>query len=111
MYCYALDLRNQLFYLKISSTDANNRTVKCTQVIPMGRGTFECEFCYIAGISCENLQSGSCIRIYESTAALPLLTEVTYCYRATARINGNPVAVVQGNFSTGIIELLNTQDR
>ena len=73
----------------------------------MGQVTFECEFCYSANTSCQNLQSGSCITINESTTALPLLTEVTYCYLATAKINGNPVAVIQGNFSTGRIDCLN----
>ena len=96
-----LDSRNQIFSLKIATTDGNNPTVVCTQVISEGQGTFECEFCYSADTSCLNLQSGSCITINESTAVLPSLTEVTYCYRATARISGSQVAVIQGNFSTG----------
>ena len=33
--------------------------------------------------------------------SLSSLNEMTYCYRATARIDGTSVAVIQGNFSTG----------
>ena len=103
---YISDSRNQIFTLKIFSTSTNNRTVECSQVMPMRQETFECEFCYSANISCQNLQSGYCITINNSAAALPLLNEVTYCYRATARINGNATAVIQGNFSTGKINCL-----
>ena len=63
---------------------------------------FDCIFCYTPGTSCQNINPSDCFSISGSSAVtLPSLTEVTYCYRVTARANGNLVAVVQGTFSTG----------
>lgn len=86
--------------LSISTTDPNNRTVKCSpRSLEFGR--FECEFCYSPGTSCQGLSSESCITIDESITVLPTLNEVTYCYRATARFNGTSVALIQNTFSVG----------
>ena len=93
------DSRNQLFSLILNSTIPANRTVACTQ-LTRGAGTFECEFCYSAGDSCPNLMT--CISVSETPTVLPNLTELTYCYRATANISGTAVAVIQDTFNTGI---------
>ena len=80
------------------TTNPNNQTVRCAQQSEEFE-SFECEFCYGPVISCQNLTT--CIIVNSSATPLTPLTEVTYCYRATARVNGVPVAVIQDTFSTG----------
>ena len=93
------DTRNQLFAVALDTTDIGNQTVACTQLSEV-EGTFECEFCYSAGASCQNLTT--CISASASPTLLPTLRELTYCYRATASINGTTVAMIQDMFNTGI---------
>ena len=91
------DTRNQIFSLILDTTEIDNQSVACTQ--NEAAGTFECEFCYSAGDSCQIL---ACIPATGTPTRLPNLTELTYCYRATASINGIAVAVIQDTFNTGI---------
>ena len=99
---YTSDSKNQVFTLRISSTNLTNRTVECTPNYKTGTmGTFDCEFCYNPLSSCQSTTFTFCQVITESFS-LSSLNELNYCYRATARINGTLVAMIQGNFSTGI---------
>ena len=93
------DTRNQLFSVTLDTTVIGNQTVACTQLSEEAR-TFECEFCYSAGISCQNIMT--CISASASPTLLPTLREMAYCYRATASINHSTVAVIQDIFSTGM---------
>ena len=88
------DTRNQIFSLNPDTTNIGNQTVACILL-----SAEECEFCYSAGDSCQNL---TCIPATENPTLLPSLTEMTYCYRATASVNGNAVAVIQDTFNTGM---------
>ena len=92
------DTNNQALSLILITTNPNNQTVRCNQQLE-GFGSFECEFCYGPGASCQDL--ATCITANNSATSLTPLTEVTYCYRATARVNGIPVAVIQDTFGTG----------
>ena len=86
--CYVnTDARNQIFSLTLGTTNIKNQTVACLLL-----SAEECEFCYSAGDSCQNL---TCIPATETPTLLPSLTEVTYCYRATASVSGNAIAVIQ----------------
>ena len=87
------------FTLNVFTSNPHNRTVECTQ-FPGDSVTFECEFCYGPN-TCQNLTA--CITIGSSATATMLqdLVEEVYCYRATARVNGNIVAVIQDTFRTG----------
>ena len=91
------DIRNEVFALTLVTANSVNQTVGCALLLG-GTGKFECEFCYSTDTSCLNL---TCITVGTSAAILPSLTEVTHCYRVTAKVNGNPVAVIQGTFSVG----------
>ena len=83
------DLRNQVFTLYISSTNPTNQTVECTPQTGT-IGTFDCEFCYNPPSTCRSTTFNFCQVITESLS-LSSLNEMTYCYRATARINGTSV--------------------
>ena len=87
-----------MFSLILNTTIPANQTVACTQ-LSGGTGTFECEFCYSAGNSCQNL---TCISASRPPTFLPVLMEHTYCYRATANVSGSTVAVIQDTFNTGM---------
>ena len=91
---YNTDTRNQIFSLILDTTNIGNQTVTCTLL-----SAEECEFCYSAGDSCQNL---TCIPATETPTLLPSLTELTYCYRATASVSGNAVVVIQDTFRTGM---------
>ena len=93
------DTRNPIFSLTLDTTNIGNQTVACI-LLSGEAGTFECEFCYSAGDSCQNLST--CIPATETPTLLPNLTELTYCYRATASVNGIAVAVIQDTFNTGM---------
>ena len=95
---YNTDTRNQIFSLTLDTTNIGNRTVACN-LLSGDAGTFECEFCYSAGESCQNL---TCIPATGTPTLLPNLTELTYCYRATASANGTAIAVIQDTFNTGM---------
>ena len=97
------DTNNQALSLILITTNPNNQIVRCNQHSEEF-GSFECEFCYDPGISCQNLTT--CITVNSSATSLTQLTEVTYCYRATAKVNGIPVAVIQDTFSTGKARLI-----
>ena len=92
---YNTDTRNQIFSLILDTTNIGNQTVACIL-----RSAEECEFCYNAGDSCQNL---TCIPATRTPTLLPNLTELTYCYRATLSVSGNAVAVIQDTFRTGIL--------
>ena len=92
------DTRNQMFSLILNTTKIGNQSVACTQLMREEAGTFECEFCYSTGDSCQSL---TCIPATRTPTILPNLTELTYCYRATASVNGSAVAVIQDIFNTG----------
>ena len=92
------DTRNQVFSVSLDTTNIENQTVACS-LLSGDAGTFECEFCYSAGDSCQNL---TCISATGTPTLLPSLTEPTYCYRATARVNGMAVAVIEDVFNTGM---------
>ena len=93
------DIRNQMFSLILDTTNTpGSQFVVCTQVSEEVE-TFECEFCYSVGDSCQNLTT--CISVNGTPTLLPNLTELTYCYRATASINDVAVAVIQDTFNTG----------
>ena len=96
--CYLSDIRNEVFALTLATANSVNQTVGCAPLLE-GSGTFECEFCYGSGTSCQDFTT--CLAVNNSVTSLPKLTEVAYCYRATARVNGIPVVVVQDTFSTG----------
>ena len=88
-----------MFSLILDTTvEIGNRSVACTLLMWEAARTFECEFCYSAGDSCQNL---TCIPATETPTFLPNLTELTYCYRATTRVNDTAVAVIQDTFNTG----------
>jgi hypothetical protein len=89
------DTRNQIFSLILDTTNVENQTVACILLSSVE----ECEFCYSAGDSCQNL---TCIPATTTPTPLPSLTEMTYCYRATASANGIAVAVIQDTFNTGM---------
>ena len=96
------DTRNQVFSVSLDTTNIENQTIACS-LLPGKAGTFECEFCYSTGDSCQNL---TCISAARTPTLLPSLTEPTYCYRATARVNGMAVAVIEDVFNTGSYILL-----
>ncbi len=82
------------------SVDATGRRVTCRK----GQGlsseqSFSCAFCHSSNASCQGTMT--CIQVLDSTntVALPMLSEGTYCYRATAFIDGRPAAVVQDTFN------------
>ena len=97
-WCFNSDTRNQMFSLILDTTEIGNQSVACTLFMGEAAGTFECEFCYSAGDSCQNV---TCIPATGTPTLLPNLTELTYCYRATARVNGTAVAVIRDIFNTG----------
>ena len=86
---------SEMTSLTLDTTNIGNRTVTCSGEAD----TFECEFCYSTGDSCQNL---ACIPATGTPTLLPSLTELTYCYRATARVNGVAVTVIQDTFNTGM---------
>ena len=85
---------NQIYLLTPDTTNIGNQTVSCILL-----SAEECEFCYSTGDSCQNL---TCISATETPILLPSLTELTNCYHATASVSGNPVAVIQDTFNTGM---------
>ena len=87
-----------MFSLILDTTNIGNQSVACTLLSGV-TGTFECELCYSAGDSCQSL---ACIPATGTPTLLPNLTELTYCYRATASINGIPVAIIEDTFNTGM---------
>ena len=93
---YNTDSRNRIFLLILDTTNIGNQTVACILL-----SAEECEFCYSAGESCQNL---TCIPATRTPTLLPNLKEMTYCYRATAStsVSGNAIAVIQDNFRTGM---------
>ena len=94
------DITNQMISLILNTTNnPGSQSVACSQVSEEA-GRFECDFCYSAGDSCQNLTT--CISATVTPTLLPSLTELTYCYRATASINGVAVAVIQDTFNTGM---------
>ena len=93
------DTRNPISSLILDTTTTGNQTVACI-LLSGEAGTFECEFCYSAGYSCLNL---TCIPATTTPTLLPNLTELTYCYRATASVNGIAIAVIQDTFNICII--------
>lgn len=79
------------------SVDATVGSVICTRGQGLSsRQTFLCDFCYAPDGSCQDPMS--CIGL-DSTSTLPTLSEGTYCYRATAVVDGTPAAVVQDTFN------------
>ena len=92
------DTRNRIFLLILDTTNIGNQTVACTLLSGV-TGTFECEFCYSAGDSCQSL---TCISAIGTRILLSNLTELTYCYRATASVNRIDIAVIQDTFNTGM---------
>ena len=85
--------------LTISTTNPIDQRVGC---LPNSRGLkgFECEFCYKPVSSCVN--GPNMCEVIDGQFFFPSpLNKLTYCYRATARINTTSVAIVQGNFNTG----------
>ena len=94
MSIYNTDTRNQIFSLILDTTNIGIQTVACIL-----QSVEECEFCYSAGDSCQNL---TCIPATETPTLLPSLTELTYCYRATASVSGINVAAIQDTFNTGM---------
>lgn len=86
-----------MFSVNLDTTNIENQTAACS-LLSGEAGTFECEFCYSAGDSCQNL---TCISATGTPKLLPSLTEPTYCYRATARVNGIAVVVIKDFFNTG----------
>ena len=88
------DISNRIFSLIYDTINIGHRTVACVLL-----SAEECEFCYSAGDSCQNL---TCIPANETPILLPSLTELTYCYRATASENGTAVAAIQDTFNTGM---------
>ena len=99
LYYFNAGSRNQVVSLILNTTIPDNQTVACAQ-LSGGMETFECEFCYSAGDSCQNLTT--CISAAVTPTLLPSLTELTYCYHATASVNGVAVAVIQDTFNRGI---------
>ena len=89
-----------MFSILLDTTQFGNQNVACTRLTRESAGTFECEFCYSEGDSCQNI---TCIQATETPTLLPNLTELTYCYRVTASINGIAVAVIEDTFNTGIL--------
>ena len=95
------------------STDANTIMVECSQSGSIGSGrSFKCEFCYNFGRSCQS--SLTCMDVIPGSGSATLLpsslAEGTYCYRATAIVDGIPARMIQDTFSirspcsnTGII--------
>ena len=86
--------RNEIFSLTLDTTNIGNQTVACSGEAE----TFKCEFCFTTGDTCQNL---ACIPATGTPTLLPSLTELTYCYRATASVNGIAIAVIQDTFNTG----------
>lgn len=84
----------------ILSIDTSGGRVTCTKGQGLSPGqSFSCDFCHSSTNSCQGTMS--CWQGLDSTntLALPRLSEGTYCYRATAFVNGSPAAVVQDTFS------------
>ena len=89
------------FLTLTDSSDAKTKTVECSRG-SIGTGqSFKCEFCYSLGRSCQS--SMTCMDVIpgsESATLLPSsLAEGTYCYRATAVVDGSPAKMIQDTFS------------
>ena len=88
-----------------TSLETTNGVVKIKCLPGQGSSlgqSFECKFCYNSDSTCQS-QSGDgnnwiCSDASSGTASLTDLTEGTYCYRATAIIDGSSTAVVQDTF-------------
>lgn len=87
------------FTLNVFTSNPHNQTVECAQ-FPGDTGTFECDFCYGPN-TCQNLTTCITIGSLGAVALLQNLVGEVYCYRATAKVNGNIVAVIQDHFRTG----------
>ena len=91
--------------------------VECSQSGSIGSGrSFKCEFCYNFGRSCQS--SLTCMDVIPGSGSATLLpsslAEGTYCYRATAIVDGIPARMIQDTFSirspcsnTGVIYIKN----
>ena len=91
---------NSYLMVSFDTTDDNTMTVKCSPGPSALGQSFECEFCYDSDSSCQNhLLTCHTLDSSSFTTSLTSLTEETYCYRATARINGISVAVTQDTFN------------
>ena len=90
------------------SVDATERSVMCKRGQDiLSEQSFRCEFCYATDGSCQD-QAGpstgmmSCSSGLDGTSSrmiLSTLSEGTYCYRATAIVDGTPNVVVQDTFN------------
>ena len=84
------------------SVDAVRGSVICRDP-RSSRQNFRCDFCYASddSNSCQDPNVPMiCNEVLDGTTwTLPTLSEGTYCYRATAVVDGIPVAVVQDTFS------------
>ena len=89
------------------SVDATERSVTCTRAQGLSpEKTFRCDFCYATDGSCQDQADPgtgmmSCSSGLDGTGTriLSTLSEGTYCYRATAVVDGTPNVVVQDTFN------------
>ena len=106
---------NSLLTISLQTGSDNSLTVECSQGQDSTQGqTFECEFCYSSTETTSACHTGSsissnCINLERPTMALSTLTQGTYCYRATAIIDGTLSAVVQDSFSIDRLPVQATQ--
>ena len=87
------------------SIDTTERSVMCKRGQDiLSEQSFRCEFCYATDGSCQD-QAGpstgmmSCLDGTSTRMILSTLSEGTYCYRATAIVDGTPNVVVQDTFN------------
>ena len=84
------------------SDDAKTKMLECSQPGSIGAGqSFKCEFCYSFGRSCQS--SMACMDVIPGSGLATLLpsslAEGTYCYHATAIVDGSPAKMIQDTFS------------
>ena len=92
---------NSGFLTLIDSADAKTKMVECSRGSIGAARSFKCEFCYSVSRSCQS--SMTCADVIPGsgfTTFLPQsLAEGTYCYHATAIVDGGPAKMIQDTFS------------
>ena len=104
-YTYTFDILTaqvlSAFLTVTDSTDAKTKVLECSRGYIGTDQSFQCEFCYSLSRSCQS--SMTCMDVIPGSGSATLLpsslAEGTYCYRATAIVDGSPAKMIQDTFS------------
>ena len=105
VYTYTVDIPTaqvlSAFLTVTDSTDAKTKVLECSRGYIGTDQSFKCEFCYSLSRSCQS--SMTCMDVIPGSGSATLLpsslAEGTYCYRATAIVDGRPAKMIQDTFS------------